>query len=241
MSSIYQIKSFVAPIEIKDVDAGSKTIIQAYTKYNVVDADGDIGRKGMFTKTWSDNFSRIKWLQNHDVTKPLGKIEELYDDNDYAYFKAGVGSHFLGTDFIKMAESGLITEASYGYQTKRQNKTAEGNELLEVKLWEVSSLTHWGSNQHTQIVSLSKSLTKEEQVDKISNRIKSLEKFCRNTTATDETIELLLLEIKQLQQLFVDLNTSTYAADEAPTPEVKESTPDYSVAVNAIKHYLNKQ
>jgi hypothetical protein len=100
----------------------------------------------------------------------------------------------------------------------KEQKGKDGNELLEVKLWEWSSLTAWGANQYTPIVSLTKGLTQEEQTDKISTRIKALEKFCKNTTATDETIELLLLEIKQLQQLFIQTK------DTQPVPVTVEPT-----------------
>jgi HK97 family phage prohead protease len=216
MNDIYKIKSF--DLAIKDVDMEGRTVVQAFTKYNVIDADGDIGRKGMFNKTWSENMSRIKHLLNHDTTKPVGKVEKMWDDNDYAYGKSKIGTHSLGDDFIKMADSGLITEASYGYKVMKEQKGKDGNELLEVKLWEWSSLTAWGANQYTPIVSLTKGLTQEEQTDKISTRIKALEKFCKNTTATDETIELLLLEIKQLQQLFIQTK------DTQPVPVTVEPT-----------------
>lgn len=223
MNDMYQIKSF--DLAVKDVDMNSRTVVQAFTRYNVKDADGDIGRKGMFQKTWVENMSRVKHLLNHDTTKPLGKVEKMWEDNEYAYGQSKIGTHTLGDDFIKMAESGLITEASYGYQRTKENKIAEGNELLEVKLWEWSSLTAWGANQYTNIISLTKSHTKTEQSDKVASRIKSLEKFCRNTTASDETIELLLLEIKQLHQLFVEINKE---------PEVK-STPEPEVITTHLK------
>lgn len=218
MNNVYSIKSF--DLAVKDVDMESRTVVQAYTRYNVKDSDGDYGRKGMFTKTWSENSHRIKHLLNHDTTKPVGAIKELWDDSEFAYYKSKIGTHTLGDDYIKMADSGLITEASYGYQTIKQNKVDDGNELLEVKLWEVSSLTAWGANQYTPIISLTKSLNKEENADKVGTRIKALEKFCKNTTATDETIELLLLELKQLQQLFIELSTkSTQPVEETVEPE----------------------
>lgn len=220
MNSEYKIKNLQS--EVKDVDMASRTIVQAYTRYRVLDSDGDIGTKGMFDKTWGDNFSRIKHLLNHDTTKPVGKIEKLWDDVYAAYYKSKIGTHTLGEDFIKMADSGLITEASYGYKTIKEDKTKDGNLLLEVKLWEVSPLTAWGANQFTNIVSLTKSLSKDDQQIKLSERIKSLERFCKNATASDETIELLLLECKQLQQYIIDLQSTTQAADEALEPEKKE-------------------
>jgi len=216
--NIIQYKS-AGDFAVKDVDMGSRTLVQAYTRYNVKDSDNDLGRKGMFDRTWSENFHRIKHLLNHDVTQPLGKIEKLWDDDEYAYYKSKIGTHNLGNDFLKMAESGLITEASYGYKVIREQKSAEGNNLLEVKLWEVSALTHWGANEYTPIVSLSKAMTKEDREQKIKSRIKALEAFCRNTDATDDTIQLLLLEIKQLGQYLLDATTTTPAAVKAPEPE----------------------
>lgn len=213
---------------VKDVDMGARTLVQAFTRYNVKDSDGDIGRKGMFKKTWGENFSRIKHLLNHDIEKPLGKTEKLWEDSDFAYGQSKIGTHELGNDFLKMADSGLITEASYGYKTVKDNSTKEGNELLEVKQWEWSSLTAWGANPYTPIISLTKNLTKIEQSEKISSRIKALELFCSNTTATDETIQYLLQEMKCLQQAFIDLTTQP--AHVAVEPEAKNG-----LLVNRLK------
>jgi HK97 family phage prohead protease len=232
MNDVYRIKSFDFPV--KDVDMNSRTIVQAYTKYDVVDSDNDRGRKGMFNKTWGENFSRIKHLLNHDTTKPLGKVEKMWDDNEYAYGQSKIGTHSLGEDFIKMADSGLITEASYGYKVIKEQKLKDGtNELLEVKMWEWSSLTAWGANQYTPIISLTKDLTKAEQEDKIASRIKALERFCKTTTATDETIQLLLLELKQLQQLFID-NQKATEPDVTTQPETKDDE-----LLSALKQYAN--
>ena len=37
----------------------------------------------------------------------------------------------------------------------------------------------------------------------------AIEKFCRNTTATDDTIQMLLLHSKQLAQLICDMKSNT--------------------------------
>jgi hypothetical protein len=218
MSSIIKYKP-VFECQLKDVDKKTRMMMGAYTRYNVKDSDGDIGRKGMFFKTWKENFSRIKHLLNHDVTKPIGKPVELWEDNDYAYYKSQVGTHKLGDDVLDMAESGLITEHSYGYNVVREQKSDEGNNLIEVKQWEFSSLTGWGANQYTPLLSFSKDADGQDIFIKLENRSKALEHYCRNSTASDETIELLLLEIKQLQQLFIDLSTSSTHAAEQSAPE----------------------
>lgn len=224
MSSIYQYKQGLA-FELKDVDIKSRITIGAFTRYNVKDADGDIGRKGMFKKTWGENGPtsdrpRIKHLLNHDITQPIGKPLELWDDDDYAYYKSLIGTHTLGDDYLKMAESGLITEHSYGFTRIRDNKTKEGNEMLEVKQWEFSSLTSWGANEFSPLLSVAKGQNKDALLEKLLKRTSAVEKFCRNSTATDETIQFMLIEYKQLQQILIDLsNTST-------VPEEKSTQPD---------------
>lgn len=195
--------------ELKDVDTKGRQMIGAFTRYNVLDSDGDLGKKGMFSKTWKENFSRIKHLLNHDVNKPVGKISELWDDDNYAYYKSTVGTHALGDDVLKMAESGLLTEHSYGYQVTKNNSTKAGNELLEVKQWELSNLTGWGANEYSPLLSFTKDSGNNNLVEKIQKRQKSLESFCRNATATDETIQLLLNEYKDLAQVLQDLETKT--------------------------------
>lgn len=205
--------------ELKDVDNTSRTIIQAFAKYDTPDADKDISRKGLFTKSWNENKNRIKHLLNHDVTKPVGKPENIYDEQGFAIMKSKIGTHKLGDDFLEMAVSGLITEASYGAIPTRYNKLkGGGRELLETKLMEISSLTHWGAQQFTPLLSVNKCLDKETYVQKLLKRSEALEKFCKSSTASDETIELLLLESKQLTKIIID--SSTYAASPgAPTPE----------------------
>lgn len=209
---------------LKDVDRKSRMMKGAFTKYNVEDSDGDIGRKGMFTKTWSENFGRIKHLLNHDVTKPVGKIKSLYEDNEFAYYESQIGTHNLGEDVIKMAESGLLSEHSYGYNIVRQRKSDTGaNELLQVKQWELTNLTGWGANQYTPLLELTKSMGKDNLSSRMEMRWKELDHFCHNTDATDDTIQALLLEIKQLQSNILILSTSsTPADDESPEPQTGE-------------------
>ena len=220
MKNIIEYKSFES--EVKDFDKGKREFVQAYTMYDVEDSDGDFGRKGMFSKTWKENNSRIKHILNHDITHPIGKPLELWDDNNHAFIKSRIGTHKDGDDFIEMVDSGLITEASYGFQVIKDNKMSDGKrELLEVKLWEVSSLTGWGANQHTPVVSLQKSLSKDG-LDILSKRINLIEKFIRKSNASDETIETLVIELKQLQQLFIDLTKTTEPESNTTLPEGKK-------------------
>lgn len=223
MGKVYNYGNSHGIFDIKDVDFGTRTVKGIFTRYNVKDSDGDIGVRGMFTKTWAENgpkssSPRIKMLLNHDSWQVPGVITDLWDDQDNAYYSANIGDHLLGIDFMKMAQSGIITEHSYGYQRIREQKTTDANMLLEVKQWELSALTAWGANQFTPLLQSSKAEDKVALAAKLLKRSADVEKFCRNTTATDETIQLLLIENKQLQQLIIDLTTQP---DASTVPEQK--------------------
>jgi hypothetical protein len=114
------------------------------------------------------------------------------------------------------------------YDGFRKNPDAGWFELTEVKLWEGSSLTAWGANQMTPITAL-KGATKESTIDQIVSKSEAIEKFCRNSTATDETIEMLLLYNKQLTQHIIDLQTTE--------PEIKSTLPDSMMSV--LKTFTN--
>lgn len=216
-----------SPLGFKDVSSSNRTVSGYFSTFDVLDSDGDIGRKGMFKKAIDSvgpksAHPRVKYLVDHDITQVPGVLTELYEDAKGLAYVAQIGTHNLGVDFIKMAESGIITEHSYGYIPTKQNKTKEGNELLEVKLWEGSAMKTWGANQYTPLTGV-KGLGQEDMLSRMVKRAATLEKFCRNTDATDETIELLLLEVKQLNQCIIDLTSSNPSADEAQGGQKQEN------------------
>lgn len=211
MKDLFVSKDFTSGVEIKDID-GKKGIVAGYfANFNSLDSDGDIIVPGAFSKTIKENGPesqkpRIKHLLNHDITQPLGVIISLKEDTVGLYYESKVGSHSLGQDFIKMVESGLVTEHSIGFRTVKNDKKNDANYLTELRLWEGSSLTAWGANGNTPLTGM-KGLTKEQAREIYLKKSEAIDKFCRNTTATDETIEMLLLHNKQLTQLLIDQTT----------------------------------
>lgn len=221
MSKLYNYKSL--DMEFKDIDSGKREVVFQFAAYGNVDSYGDITMKGAFNRSINNNFGRIKHLLDHDTTKALGKPMEIWEDESGAYMRSKVGTHTLGNDFLEMATSGIITEASYGYSVVKEEKSkADGqdvNLLHEVKLYEASNLQAWGANEMTRLVSVQKAGGgKMDYAVKAAKRIEALEKFCKNTTASDETIELLLIEIKQLQSLVAEM-LSTDSTEEVTPPD----------------------
>lgn len=232
-------------LSVKDVD-GKKGIVTGYfSAFNNVDSDGDIMRKGCYERTIRENGPksnkpRIKHLMNHNTSMPLGLLTELKEDDYGLYYESKAGTHNLGQDFIKMVESGLITEHSIGFRTIKRNQLQDYEgymknpakgwfEITEVKLFEGSSLTAWGANPNTPLTGLKTEL----QVESVNNRIELLCKALRNGTFTDETFDLLEIELRQLQQFNIDLlKQTTSSASEAMKSVEKQK------AISAIDRYL---
>ena len=222
MKNIYSIKNTNLPLSFKDADTKKGIVTGYFASFNNIDSDGDVIVPGAFAKSIKETGPqsmqpRIKHLMNHDSGKPLGVILSLSEDEKGLCYESQIGTHSLGQDFIKMVDSGLITEHSIGYRTI-QSDLGKGddsaNYLKEVQLWEGSSLTAWGANSLTPITGMKS----EFKIDDIIERQKQIEKFCRSTSATDETIELLLIHSKQLSQIILDVQIATKAAD-APLPD----------------------
>lgn len=234
MENIISYKADNIGATIMDTDPKLGIVTGYFSRFNNVDADGDIIRMGAFTKTIKEQGPasvqpRIKHLMNHDPSQPLGKLLSLTEDATGLAYESQVGTHSLGKDFIKMIESGLITEHSIGfkiikrnqiqsYEQYMKNPSAGMFEITEVKLFEGSSLTAWGANPLTPITSLKSGF----DVDLIIAQQFAIEKFCRNTDATDETIQMLLLHSKQLAQLILDIKNNATLPDDKSTEPVSE-------------------
>lgn len=218
----YQYKVGNGLASFKDADVSKGIVTGYFASFGNKDADGDIILKGAFARTLKENGPqsakpRIKHLFNHDATKPLGKLMMLVEDEKGLYYESQIGTHALGKDFLKMVESGLISEHSIGFKTIKEDKKTDANYMHELKLWEGSSLTAWGANEETPLTGM-KSLEKAQAA---SNRIEMITKALRDGTYTDETFDLLEIELKQLQQLYISLRATT-DSESTTLPETKE-------------------
>lgn len=227
-------------LEVKDVDRKEGIVSGYFSAFNIKDSDGDIIHPGAFQKTINEMFTkgRIKHLMNHNPSQPLGKLLELKEDSYGLFYRSQIGTHSLGRDFIKMVESDLIKEHSIGFNDltpEGKRKGEDHNNITEVKLFEGSSLTAWGANEYTPLVEM------KGIVDSYAERLKSFEKFVRNSDATDETIELCLIHIKQLTQV-IETMSSTQPAVEAVEPQKQsnELVIDSKTITNIITEWKSK-
>lgn len=203
-------KYFVASIKDADTKLG---IVTGYaSEFNSLDSDRDIVMTGAFTKTIKEQGPdstqpRIKHLLNHNTEQPLGKLLVLKEDAKGLYYESKVGSNAIAVDYLKMVDSGLITEHSIGYSVIKKtiinpdaNWMEQQTQLNELKLWELSSLTAWGANQNTPLLGL-KNLTD------VNDRITRLIKAINTGTFTDSTFAFLNDELLYLQKALKEATT----------------------------------
>ncbi len=154
---IYQTKS-------QDLDQKGRVLIAVNALGNE-DADGDISKPGSFKKTLKENFDRVRWFLNHDMTILLGVPVKGYEEGDYLKMEAQFNlekqiARDTYEDYKLYAEYGKSLEHSVGLQAIKYTIDQEKytRTVTEWKLWEFSTLTHWGANENTPLLGI-KSMT----------------------------------------------------------------------------------
>lgn len=178
--------------EIKDLDE-KKGIAAVYVNsFNKLDSDEDISAKGSFKKTLQENILRSKWFLNHNPNILLGvPLIEGTKEDDFGLFAVNQFnmekeiSRDTFFDYKLFAEHGRTLEHSFGYDViKRDEK--DKRIITEYKLWEISTLTHWGANEHTPMVSLKEFKDIKDAIDNLEimfkykysdERLKDVEKY----------------------------------------------------------------
>ena len=200
------------PFEAKDVDHRKRTAVIMHAAYDNVDRTKDISRKGMFTKSWQENKDDIAFYLNHDPNQAPGKSLNFFEDDKGAYTEVFLGTHTLGEDTLKMMDEGIVKNASFGYIAIKTN-IIEGavRELKEVRHFETSVLTKLQANPMARVVNVQKSFEQEDLVE-LKEAVDEMEKFCRNTKASDNTVIYLLKQIEQAKTVLSKYYETTEAA-----------------------------
>lgn len=204
--------------ELKDLDKSKRTAIIAHAAYDNIDYTKDISRKGMFNKSWQENKGNISFYLNHNDEQAPGKVIDVYEDNQFAYTKAWLGTHTLGNDVLTMMDEGVIKKASFGYITQKSSPvTIKGQkirELKEVAHIETSVLTKMPANIKAGVMSVTKAFDgiTDAEIKDFYQHLTALENFCRNTKASDGCIKAMLTEVENTKQFISEYNI-TLAGD----------------------------
>ena len=227
-------------LELKDINPGSRTAVLAHAVYNVIDRVGDISRKGMFTKSWNE-YKAIDFLFNHKADQIPGSVQRVWEDEQKAYTEVKFGNWQLGNDVMEMADAGVLRGASFGYIAQKKNfitvKGRRVRELKEVLHGETSLLTELPANPLAGVVSV----TKAEQgamLLEMKAHIEAMEKFCRDTKASDETIKQVLLDLAEAKAIMDKFDTGntqdSVANDGEQLPSEEKADTDVLLKLNLL-------
>jgi len=211
------------------IDADEKNgIVKGYgSVFGNVDSDGDIINKGAYKKTIQENGSRVKYLYQHDMDKPIGKMINLEEDDKGLVFEAQVPKTRLGLDVIELMKAGVITENSVGILPIQKGMNGQYRELNEVKLFEISAVT-LAANDQAMIIDVKGNFDPE----KILKRFDSMAKLIRKGDISDELGYALEAEIYKLKSLYINATL--------PTIEVTEPTVVKSDDNEIVKYLYNR-
>lgn len=144
-------------LNIKDIDMSKREAVIAHATYKTLDGDGDRSNRGMFDKSWKENFNLLRFFLNHKKDQAPGKVLKTWDDGDHAYTQVKLGTHTIGEDVMKMLDEQVIVAASFGFDpVKFKDIKGKGKDFIEVKHYETSVLTHWGAHEQSGVVKVEK-------------------------------------------------------------------------------------
>ena len=213
-NNLYNLKG---AFEVKDMDSAERIVSLYLSKFDSMDSDNDIIRKGAFSKSinergpMSQSNRKIAFLRHHNWEKQIGKFLEIKED-DYGLLAVGqLGRSTDGEDAFRDYEDGIIKEHSIGFQYIQdkmkfvEDKGLESGgfyEVNEIKLFEGSAVT-FGSNEFTHVVDV-KGEQKTELLDKIKSELNVCIKALSNGKGTDERLHGIEMKVKHLtSQLIV--------------------------------------
>ena len=214
--------------ELKDADEKSGIVKGYGSVFGNIDSDGDIINKGAYTKTISENGNRVKYLYQHDMDKPLGKMLNLYEDEKGLVFEAQIPKTTLGKDVMELMKAGVITENSVGILPIKKEMVEGNRHINEVKLYEISAVTLAANDQATML-----DVKGNFDKDKVLKRYDSIAKLLRKGDITDDLGYALEAEILKLKSLFNTLSTQPTDM-EVTEPQVVDNKDESDFIYNYI-------
>lgn len=223
--------------ELKDLDE-KKGIVKGYgSVFGNVDSDGDMIAKGAYSKTIMENGKRVKYLYQHQMDKPLGKMINLYEDEKGLVFEAEIPKTQLGMDVLELIKAGVITENSVGILPLQKEDCPEGmkncyRKLTEVKLYEISAVT-LAANDEAMITNVKGNV----DVDKVLKRYDNLVKLIRKGDISDNLGYAIEAELIKLKSIFANNFTLPTEIEVTEPIEVKNNDNEiYNYLFNKLKN-----
>ena len=223
--------------ELKDIDDNLGIVSGYGSIFGNLDSDNDIIEKGAYKRTIKNNGKRVKYIYNHQIDKPIGKMKELYEDEKGLGFVAEVPKTTFGKEVLELMKYGVIDENSVGIMPIKKDTDDDGiRRIKEVKLYEISAVT-LAANDQAKILEVKASKKDSEFITK---RFNSLIKFIKNAECvTDELGFSVEYELELLKSLIARGNT--HQSEEKTRGKThSESNKEKTKTDSIYKYMLNK-
>lgn len=186
--------------DIQDLDEKGIVVVAA-NAFGNEDMHGDISMPGSYTKTISERFNRLKWYKNHNQNELLGVPLEAKQDDKYLIVKGKLNlnkqiAKDVYEDYRMYADAGKSLEHSVGVIAVKRDKD-DKRKVYEWKWFEYSTLTNWGANPNTPMLSIKSEASIIEAVD-------FLEGCLRKANYSDVKGKAVEQQIMQLKALLND-------------------------------------
>ena len=115
------------PAIVTDVDTESRKVKAYASSFGNIDAHGDMIVKGAFAKSIMDRGAnstsnrKIAHLLQHDMTSPIGRITELYEDEKGLVFVSELSKSTKGNDALIQYQEGILREHSIGFNIVKED------------------------------------------------------------------------------------------------------------------------
>tara|TARA_R100001530_G_scaffold62078_1_gene44697 strand:- start:275 stop:973 length:699 start_codon:yes stop_codon:yes gene_type:complete len=219
--------------ELSDIDE-NLGIVKGYGSiFGNIDSDNDIIEKGSYRRTIKNNGNRVKYIYNHDITKPIGKMKELYEDEKGLAFVAEVPKTTFGTEILELMKYGVIDENSVGIQPIEKEMGDDGvRRIKEVKLYEISAVT-LAANDQARIMEVK---GQKEDSDYYTKRFNSLIKIIRKGNLTDSLCYLIEYELEMLKSLIA--RDKTHQSDDMVQEKSYPKSKKDKTETDSIYNYM---
>jgi phage head maturation protease len=206
-----------------DVDTTKRRVKIAIAEMETKDYDGDIILPTAANRTIKERgpkgSNEIWHLLDHNKTSfsALSKPDEIYVEGKYLVMVSPYRDSFAWREVAwPLYKSGDFTQHSIGYTVVKEQQLKDYNEIQELMLWEGSAVL-WGANKNTPTLSVEgKSLI--EQTEDMHSRFNRLIKAV-NTRYYGDDNSLLVLELRQMQRQYDDLNKSIHTVEKTNDPD----------------------
>jgi len=157
------------------------TVISGYASvFGVIDTHNDLVVKGAFKNAESH---KVKLLWQHDVTKPIGIISLLKEDEYGLLLEAEININTVaGAEAVELIKQKAVAGLSIGFSINSSDYNKEGSRVIsDVELREISIVT-FPANQHAEIqcikeIDVTDSLLEQKNLKELAKLVKQIENY----------------------------------------------------------------